>query len=670
VNKASEGFLYPFVGFFIWRGDPVNTEEFKRRLTAIFSADVEGYSRLMRDDEDTTIRTLTSYRATIVNLIQQYRGRVVDSPGDNLLAEFVSVVDAVNCAVEIQRELAERNADLPENRKMQFRIGINLGDVVDEGQRIYGDGINIAARMESLAKGGGICMSGTVYDAIEKKIGLEYQYIGEQEVKNIDKPVRAYRVLSFPGAAAHRVIKAKKAVGKTWRNIVIGITVILVVGVAAVVTWNFHLRPAPPPTEVATDQTPALELPDKPSIAVLPFVNVGGDQEQEYFSDGMTDDLITDLSKVSGLFVIARNSVFTYKDKSVKVQQVAQDLGVRYVLEGSVRRAGDQVRINAQLIDATTGHHLWADRYDGHMGDVFALQDKITGEIVTALAVKLKSGEQEQVERKHTNNIAAYDAFLQGRAHYVRCTPDDYVKAVSYFGKAVELDPNYGQAYAALALTYWESSHNLWTFTLGVSWKEARDRAERYLQTAMDNPSPLAHQAASKMLIDWHRYEEAIAEAQRAIALDPNDANSYLAMAYALIYSGRPKEAFDFVERAIRLDPHYPAYHLYVLGLAHFVMEEFDAAVPLFERALKRNPENYVPLIPLAAAYAHLGREQEAAATVEKLQKALPNIFTLSLLRRHPLWSYKDPADQERLLEGLRKAGVPKTPYDALRKAK
>jgi TolB-like protein/class 3 adenylate cyclase len=648
----------------------VSAEEFKRRLTAIMSADVEGYSRLMRDDEVATIQTITTYRRALANLIQQYRGRVVDSPGDNILAEFVSVVDAVNCAVEIQRELAERNAELPEDRKMRFRVGVNLGDVVEEGERIYGDGVNIAARMESLPEGGGICISGTVYDAIESKIGLEYEYLGEQEVKNIDKPVRAYRVLSVPGAAAHRVIKAKKAVGKTWRKMVVAMAAFLVMGAAAAAVWYFHVRPAPPPPEVATEQTLALELPDKPSIAVLPFVNVGGDQEQEYFSDGMTDDLITDLSKVSGLFVIARNSVFTYKDKSVKVQQVAQDLGVRYVLEGSVRRAGNQVRINAQLIDATTGHHLWADRYDGDISDVFALQDKITGKIVAAMAVKLTSGEQEQVERKHTNNIAAYDAFLQGRAHYVRCTPDDYVKAVSYFGKAVELDPNYGQAYAALALTYWESSHNLWTFKLGVSWKEARDRAERHLQTAMENPSPLAHQASSKMLIDWHLHEEAIFEAERALALDPNDANSYLAMAYALVYAGRPKEAVDFVKSAMRLDPHYPAYHLYVLGLAHFVMEEFDAAVPLFERALKLNPENHVPLIPLAAAYAHLGREQEAAATLEELQKALPIIVTLSTVRTSPLWSYKDPADQDRLLEGLRKAGMPKTPFDALRKAR
>jgi tetratricopeptide (TPR) repeat protein len=333
-----------------------------------------------------------------------------------------------------------------------------------------------------------------------------------------------------------------------------------------------------------------------------------------------------------------------------------------------VRRAGDQVRINAQLIDATTGHHLWAERYDGYFGDVFALQDRITGEIVAALSVKLTSYEKEQVARKYTDNISAYDAFLQGRAHYVRRTPDHYAEAVSCFKKAVELDPNYGQAYAALSLTYWESSHNLWTYHLGVSRVEARNRAERYLKMAMNNPSPLAYQAASKMHIDWHKHELAIAQAQRALALDPNDANNYLAIAYALIYAGRPKEALGFVERAMRLDPHYPDYYFFVLGLAHFDLEQYEEAVTLFERALTLNPKYYVPLIPLSAAQALLGREQEAAATINKLHKVLPVIVTISLVRDFPLCSYKNPSDRDRLLAGLRMAGMLETPYDALRK--
>jgi len=536
--------------------------EFKRRLAAILSADAVGYSRLMQENEEATIRTIKIFRLAIKVLVEDYRGHVVDFPGDNILAEFSSVVDAVNCAVEIQRELAERNAVLPENRRMQFRIGVNLGDVVEDGDRIYGDGINIAARMESLAKAAGICISGTVYDAVERKLGLEYEYLGKKEVKNIEKPVRVYRVLSFPGAAAHRVVRAKREVGTAWRNMFVVVVTLLVLGVAAVVVWNYYQRLLALPVEVASVEKMDFPLPEKPSIAVLPFVNMSDDTEQEYFSDGITDDLITDLSKVAGLFVIARNSVFTYKKKPVKVQQVAQELGVRYVLEGSVRKAGEQVRINAQLIDATTGQHLWAERYDGPIGDVFTVQDRITGKIVTALAVKLTASERKRVTRKHTGNIAAHDAFLQGRQYYVRRTPDDWVKAVSYFKRAVELDPNYGRAYAALALLYCECSHNLWHDSLGISWERSLQLAQRYLQTAMNNPTALAHQVASKMLIHKHKYEEAVAEAQYAIDLEPNDANSYLTMAYALMYIGRPKESFSFVERAMRIDPLFPAPYM------------------------------------------------------------------------------------------------------------
>ena len=641
---------------------------FKRKLTAILSADVVGYSRLMNDDEEATIRTLTTYRKILTAIIQQYRGKVVDTTGDNLLADFASAVDAVNCAVEIQRELSEKNAELSYERRMEFRIGINVGDVVEEQDRIYGDGVNIAARVEGLADAKGICISGRVFDQVENKLDFKYEYMGEQEVKNIAKPVRVYRVLSRPGAAAHRVIKAKKAARKSWRNFAIVMGGILIVATAVLLGWNFYKRFVPSATEITTEQPMALELPDKPSIAVLPFDNMGGGREQEYFSDGMTDDLITDLSKVSGLFVIARNSVFTYKGKPVKVQQVAQELGVRYVLEGSVRRAGNQVRINAQLIDTTTGHHLWAERYDGYFGDVFALQDRITGEIVTALSVKLTSDEKEQVARKYTDNASAYDEFLQGRAHYVRRTPGDYAEAVSCFEKAVELDPNYGQAYAALSLTYWESAHNLWTYNLGVSWVEAGNRAERYLEMALRNPSPLAHQAASRLHIDSQQHELAIAQAQRSLALDPNDVNSYLAIAYALIYAGRPREALNFVEKAMRLDPHSPAYYLFILGLAHFHLDQFEKAVTLFEKALKLNPVNYVPLIPLSAAQAQCGREQEAAATLDKLQKALPAIVTIALVKRGSLFSYKNPADRDRLLAGLRKAGMLESPYDVLRR--
>ena len=651
----------------------MGTETARRKLTAILSADVKEYSRLMEDDEEATVRTITAYREVMAGLIEGQNGRVVDAKGDNVLAEFPSVVDTVRCAVEIQKQFKLRNAELPEHRRMEFRIGINLGDVIEEEETIYGDGVNIAARIESLADGGGICISGTAYDQVEYKLGLEYAYLGEQTVKNIAKPVRVYRVLSFPGAAAHRVVQAKTAAERKWRKAAFVIAAVLVLGLGGLAIWNFLFRPSPPPVEVASEEKMAFPLPDKPSIAVLPFANLSDDPKQDYFADGMTDDLITDLSKISGLFVIARNSVFKYKGEPVDVKKVSRDLGVRYILEGSVRRADNKVRINAQLIDAATGGHLWAERYDGKMDDIFALQDRINQKIVTALAVKLTAGEQEQIARKYTDNVAAYDAFLQGRAHYVRRTPDDFARAVRYFKKAIELDPNYGRAYAALALTYWESSLNYWNKSLGVSsWDEARMQAERYLQTAMNHPTSLVHQVASKMHTDSHQHEEAIAKAQRAIALDPNDANSYLAMAYALIYTGRAKEAFDFVQKAMRLDPHYPGYYLFVLGLAHFSMEQYKEAANSFERALKRNPENYAPLIHLAAAYGHLGRKQEATAAIEEFKKVWPDLSVEDVSGPYAIMSkYKDPVDKDRLLDGLRKAGLPETPsiWDVLRKA-
>jgi TolB-like protein/class 3 adenylate cyclase len=637
-------------------------EGLKRRLTAILSADVEGYSRLMREDEEVTIRRLTDYRTAMTNLIQQYRGRVVDAPGDNLLAEFTSVVDAVNCAVEIQRELAERNAELPEDRKMKFRIGANLGDVFEEGERIYGDGVNIAARMEGLAEAGGICISGTVYDSIVSKIGLEYEYLGEQEVKNIPELIRSYRVLSFPGAAAHRVIKAKKAVGKTWRNLVLAVAFTLVMA-GAVVIWNHYLSPSRRPVETASVERMAFPLPDKPSIAVLPFVNMSEDTQQEYFSDGITEDLITDLSKISGLFVIARNSVFTYKNKPVQIRQVAEELGVRYVLEGSVRRAADQVRINAQLIDATTGGHLWAERYDGKMEDVFALQDRITQKIVSALEVKLTAGEEKQIARKETDSTEAYEAFLQGWAHYWKDTRDDLVQAIPYLEQAVKIDPNYSRAYASLAASYWRIEWK-WRYSLGLTgltWPEALDKIKHYLQEAMKDPTPIAHLVASRMYTAEGRYQESIVEATRAIVLDANDPVGYVAMAMALIHAGRPAEGAEAIKKAMRLDPHYPPIYLKTLGVAQFGMEQFEEAAASFEEAIKREPNEDWQYLEIAGTYGQLGREQEARSALKtfneiraKAGKSDP--FTLQMLIS---WKFKEQKDSERWREGLRRAGMP-----------
>jgi len=628
----------------------MTTESFKRKLTAILSADVEGYSRLMSQDERGTIRTLTAYKEAMTILIHEYKGRVVDSPGDNLLAEFGSVVDAVNCAVEIQRELAEKNTELPPARQMEFRIGINLGDIVEEEDRIYGDGVNIAARIESLAHGGGICISGTAYDQVVNKLGLEYEFLGEQEVKNIERPVRVYRMLSFPGAAAHRVVRAKTATAKKWRKVALAIAVILAIGAAVGTIWNLYFRPSVEPASV---EKMAFPLPDKPSIAVLPFVNMGGDPDQEYFSDGITEDLITDLSKISGLFVIARNSTFTYKGKPVKIRQVAEELGVRYVLEGSVRRADDRVRINTQLIDATTGGHLWAERYDGKMDNVFALQDKITQKIVTALALKLTGGEQKQVIRKETDNIAAYDAFLKGWGYYQRRTPEDWAKAVSYFKKAIEFDPNYSRAYAALASLYYWSYRYWWFYSLGIrNLFDVYKLASHYTQMAMKNPTSHAYWNASQMSLHYHQHERAIAEAERAIALDPNDPDIFIQMARVLIFAGRPEEAVGFIKRAMRLDPHYPAEYQFIHGLAYFAMGQLEEAVTLLESAVRRNPD--VPLwgVALAVTYAHLGRDQEVHAMYDRIGYQYFSTAGDAQFK----WPFKDPEVADRFTEGLRKA--------------
>jgi TolB-like protein/class 3 adenylate cyclase len=632
-------------------------------LRAILSADVKEYSRLMSQDEFGTIRTLNAHKEAMSTFIEQYRGRVVDAPGDNLLAEFSSVLDAVNCAVEIQRELSERNAELPDSRRMEFRIGINLGDVVGERGRIYGDGVNIAARVEGLAEGGGVCISGTVFDQVKDKVGLEYDYLGKKTVKNITDPVRVYRVLSFPGAAAHRVVQAKEALGRKWRKAVLAIAVIVFVGAAAAV-WYFYFHPSPPQAEVASVEKMAFPLPDKPSIAVLPFVNMSEDAKQEYFSDGITEDLITDLSKISGLFVIARNSVFTYKSKPVQIRQVAEELGVRYVLEGSVRRAGDQVRINAQLIDATTGGHLWAERYDGKMENVFALQDRITQKIVLALKLKLTAGEEKQIARKETDSTEAYEAFLKGFAHYRLKTPDDLEQAIPYLEEAIHKDPNYSRAYAALADVYWEivkMSWDKWLDRRDTSRAEILVRSEKYLYEAMKDPTPLAHSVASDMRRGQGQHQESITEATRAIALDGGDPVGYLAMARALIWAGSPIEGADFIQKAMRLDPNYPPEYLHWLGVAQFGMERFEEAATTLEEAVRRSTNTETPLW-LAATYGHLGRVEEAEQAMQTFRERQAKIgwfFDATTLDFVDIWWFKEQADKERLQKGLRIAGVP-----------
>jgi len=483
---------------------PEDKQKVTRKLRAILSADVKGYSILMADDEVHTIETLKKYRQIMSYQIQQHSGRVVDNPGDNLLAEFSSAFDAVQCAMEIQKKLKKENARFVEDKRLEFRIGLNIGDVVQDGDRIYGSGVNVAARIEGLADPGGICISRNAYDHVKDKLDLGFEYLGEHDVKNIKEPVRIYKVLLDIES----------------------------------------------PKPLVEEQ---LESPEKPSIAILPFINMSADPKQEYFSDGMTEDLTTDLSKISGLLVISRNSAFAYKRKSIEAKQIAAKLGVKYFLEGSVRKAGEQVRINAQLIDAITDKHLWAERYDGNMDNIFGLQDKITQKIVAALEVKLAKAEQKQFASRETSNIVAYDAYLKGMDYLNRQSRS--TKTLFYFEKAIKLDPNYRRAYAGLARAYDDASWLNLFGRLGLSFQETRLWMRHYLQLAMKNPTAFAIVLNAKMIYLERRYEEAIAEIGRAITLDPNDARSYWNMARALTAGGRPEEAIEYAEKAIRIDP-------------------------------------------------------------------------------------------------------------------
>ncbi len=411
---------------------------FHRKLTAILSADVAGYSRLMGEDELATVSTMKSHRNLIAEKIRAFEGRVVDSPGDNILAEFGSIVDAVTCAVEIQNGITEKNQELPGNRKMLFRIGVNLGDVVQDEDRIYGDGVNIAARIESMADPGGVSISGTGFDSVRNKLKFGFEFMGEHPVKNIAHPVRVYRVLTDP-ADSGKLIGAAGADRSIMPKTMLAVAVVVFL-LGATYFYLAHM----PSKEFATIKQTTQEAASKPAIAVLPFANMSDDPQQEYFSDGMTDDLITDLSKVSGLMVISRNSTFTYKGKPVQIKNVAQDLGVKYVLEGSVRKVGDQIRINAQLIDAEKDRHVWAERYDGQLADVFRLQDQITKKIVLALAVNLTAQEKGDRKEYETKNIQAYDAFLKGWNYFLRQTPEEVPKAITHLKSIAGCSPASG----------------------------------------------------------------------------------------------------------------------------------------------------------------------------------------------------------------------------------
>ena len=624
-------------------------ERAKRKLSGILSVDAVGYSRLMEEDEASTIRTLEDSKRLMSELIEQFKGRVVDAPGDNLLAEFGSVVDATDCAVKIQRELKTKNAELPDNRRMEFRIGVNLGDVVEEGDRIYGDGVNIAARIEGLAEPGGICISRTAYDHVKNKLELGYEYLGEHSVKNIAEPVRVYRVLMEPEAVG-KVIGEKRFLGRISRKAAMSVIIIMAIVAVGLIGWNVYLQRSKKIEPASLDKM-AYPLPDKPSIAVLAFDNLSGDTEQEYFSDGLTEEIITALSKSSQIFVIARNSTFIYKGKPVKVKQVAEELGVRYVLEGSVRKSEDRVRITVQLIDATAGHHLWAERYDRDLTEIFALQDEITMKIVTALRIKLTEGDQARMWGKKNKNLDVFLKSMEALSLWRKGTKESIIRYGQLGQEIVNMAPESVLGYRFLAWYNWSLART------GTSPRESIGKAFKLAKKAldMDESDSSSHGLLGSVYLVMRKYEKAIAAGERSIELEPNGAMVHGLLGVTLNYAGRPDEAIGYLKQGIRLNP-FPAYWYFRhLGLCYLQKGRYEEALTEFKKALHRSPDALINHLGLAIVYILLDREEEARAAAKKVLEIDPKYSVERVLKGSPI---KNQAFVKLIFDALHKAGL------------
>jgi TolB-like protein/class 3 adenylate cyclase len=569
-----------------------------RRLAAILAADVAGYSRLMGADEEGTHERLTAHLRELVDpKIEEHRGRIVKNTGDGFLAEFASVVDAVRCAVEVQRGMGERNAEMPTDQRIELRIGINLGDVIVEGDDLYGDGVNIAARIEALADAGGVFISNTVHDHVRDRLPFVFEDLGEQRVKNIARPVRVYRVrvtltrpdANAPGSLLSRI--AGEGVESQRRK--------------------------------AGEDSPPLALPDKPSIAVLPFQNMSGDPDQEYFADGMVEEIITGLSRIRWLFVIARNSSFTYKGQSVDVKQVGRELGVRYVLEGSVRKAGREVRITAQLIDAASGAHLWADRFDGSLEDVFQLQDNVAISVAGVIEPALQAAETARAVSRPTDDLTAYDLYLRAYA-MVLASARQIPEALRLMERAIARDPHYGPALAWAGFCCHRLFHDSQSENPAADRRKGVEFARRALEVAGDDPGVLAN-AAQTLAYFGEDIGAAIALIDRALALNPNYARGWNISGVLRLWAGLPDLAIGHAETSLRLSPRADVgAALTLIGASHFYARRFDEAVPRLRVAVEEYPGFPQPYRVLAACYAHLGRLDDARAIVERLRAITP----------------------------------------------
>jgi adenylate cyclase len=633
----------------------VTEEGVERRLTTILATDVVGYSRLMAADEVGTLTSLKAHRRELIEpKTVEYHGRVVKLMGDGTLMEFTSVVDAVNFAVDVQRAMAERNAGLPEDRRITYRVGINIGDIIVEGDDIYGDGVNIAARLEGLAEPGGICVARNVYNQVNGKVDLGFEDLGERDVKNIPNPIQVFKVLLHSPASGH-VAGAATLTKRSWRwPAVTGVLVVLAFA-AGVALWQ---RPWEPREEPASEANMAFPLPDKPSIAVLPFANMSNDPEQEYFVDGMTEDLITDLSKLSGVFVISRNTAFSYKGLSIPVQTLAHELDVRYVLEGSVRREGDRIRVNVRLIDAEHDSHIWTERYDRDLTDVFAVQDDVKREILEVLAVELSVAERSGLAEKPTDDLKAYEFYL--RARQAMFEGDTRSQRLAYWAleKAIKIDPDFAEAYAGLAMTYaldfaGASSWTAWTRPPERARTSAEALAKKALR--MKPALALAEMALARLRLGELRFQEALVHAGNAVAFEPGNSETYAIRARALMALGRHDEALIEIDEAFRRDPTAPLDQFETRGMIEFALRDYRAAADSLEKALDlyKVIPNWLTTAFLQAAHGYTGEPLGEKATRWAVSVSEVSLFP----------AFSQPGDQDHLIAGLRRAGAMEYPY-------
>ncbi len=629
------------------------------KLAVILHADVVGSTGLVQRDEAKAHERIQNAFRHFSEIIEAYKGITLEIRGDALLARFDRASAAVSAALAFQAKNAQANNALDDDILPVLRVGISLGEVLIADGTITGEGVVIAQRLEQLAEPGGVNIQGAAYETVPRRLPFEYKSLGEKTLKGFSEPVRVFSIRLKPESEVPAPEEPKSLAlgagwrGKRWliRGLVGCLAILAFVGILLLERWD--RKP-----ESATADLMAPASIETPSIAVLPFANLSGNPEQEYFSDGITNDIITDLAKSHDLIVIASNSSFTYKGKAVKVQQVGKELGVKYVLEGSVQKSGDSVRINVQLIDAITGGHLWAERFEGTLEDVFALQDSVSKEVVSKIPSMMVTTKQQPIGRGETANPMAYELFLKGWQEYRRQTPESFALARDHFEEAISLDPDYSRAYAALAALYWRAHQREWYYALRTSF--ANVRAMEHLEKASKAPTALTHMVTAEIRMKHGEYGAALTEAEQAVEFAPNDPEARNTLALVLIYSGKPQVALEHIEHALRLDPVNQGYALFLRGLAEFGLDRFESAAKDLAKALQLNPEFRRPAAILAAAYGFLGKEREAQTALKEYESEYPQYGITSTVLFFP---YLHEADKSRLTEGLHRVGMQEKPF-------